>query len=131
MDLKEFVQTTLVQIAEGIDGANRALQDGQTGAVVNPGEAREGSTPRHLVRPVEFDVALTVTKDVSSNEGSSVGGKAGVLSIASIRGHLTGTTSAAEREEAISRVKFNVEMLQPGNIRTSPRRATRPPPSVY
>src|SRR5579862_7915373 len=100
MELKEFVETTLVQIAEGIAAANEQLQGGNTGAIINPAESLRRS-PKEVVRPVDFDVALTVSEENVSKETTKAGGKLGILSVVSLAASADSEDAGTNRREAI------------------------------
>lgn len=126
MDLKSFVETTLVQIAEGISSANDTLKEDATGAVVNPVKIVGSRPPTDITRSVAFDVALTVEEaDASAIEGETKA-KGGFLSIASVGASVGGERSSTRREESISRISFEVHMQQPGNITRTPMTAHTP-----
>jgi hypothetical protein len=87
MDLKDFIQQTIVQISLAMEGANEELKD--HGAIVNPRdvspsqvdkyeiygfllkseESHEYRRPVHLVR---FDVAVTATDKEGTKGGIGV-----------------------------------------------------------
>ena len=106
MELKEFVTETLVQVAEGIEEAQRRLKDSGSDAKVNPYMTKDNSGKwvtggrRKNVEIVEFDVAIL------ANEGTET--KAGVgLTVASLlRLDAGGRSSQASGTE--SRIKFKV-----------------------
>ncbi|NVJ45534.1 MAG: hypothetical protein HWE07_00355 [Cytophagia bacterium] len=119
MDLREFVKTSIVQIAEGIEEANVALKD--SSAMVNPiniaansesakvyGRTRAPSktTPgSRVVDMVEFDVSVVA----EVGEQGSAGAK---LSIASIGVGADGKKEKSNKSE--SRIKFSVPIVLPG-----------------
>ena len=103
MDLKEFVQKTLTQIAEGVVAAQECAPKG---AGVNPRIQGSPQSDENLtssgtrLQEVEFDVALTTT------DSSSLG--VGIL-IAVIGGG----GSAEESATSVSRIKFSVPIELP------------------
>ena len=120
MELKEFVQQTLIQIADGVADAIQHLHIKDSSAVINYQRLTGDGAP--LSKSVEFDVALTVVEESRTAEKSSAGGKAGLLSVASVSGRLDSSDEGGERREAISRVKFSVDMIQPSTIERRPIR---------
>jgi hypothetical protein len=78
MDVKEFIESTLVQIVEGINNANEKLKD--TGAVISSKNVRpteNGATTINvntgdLVNFIDYDVAVTVKEKNRANGGASV-----------------------------------------------------------
>ena len=120
MDLKDFVKESLVQISNGINEANEALEG--TGAMVNPlhvttnsdksqAYGRTGS-PAHdvngtsrVVEKVDFDVAVVA----EAGEQTKAGIK---LSIASIGLGADGQSSSKDKSE--SRIKFTIPVVFPG-----------------
>lgn len=120
MDLKDFVKSSLSQVAEGIIEANNALKD--TDAIVNPAEIVVNSDnsqaygrtkrpelkedPTRVVEKVEFDVAVTVQEGESTNAGIKVS----VMSIGLGAGGESSLTQGSQ-----SRIKFTVPMVFPSN----------------
>lgn len=104
MDLKDFISETLIQIQEGVQNAidHRISTPGSAG-VINP-RARH-LTVEKLLRPVEFDVAVTV----SSN--SSGGGKAGIKVFSAIEVGAQGAQSS--EHSTVSRIKFQIPIIAP------------------
>ena len=117
MKLSDFINETLVEIAEGINRANRSLEG--TGAMANPPNVYvqpEGGSKifgvwdkralemHPIVELIEFDVALSVKEDRETNA------KAGVsLSVLQLG---TGGKSSDIRGSE-SRVKFRVPFIFP------------------
>ncbi|MFR0714792.1 hypothetical protein ACLUS7_06960 [Enterobacterales bacterium BD_CKDN230030183-1A_HGKHYDSX7] len=117
MDLKDFIATSLTQIAEGILTAGEALA--KTDAQVNPvhlvthsnsaqGYGRlllpsEGERGR-LVERVSFDVAVTTENSEAGKGGLKVG-------IASFGLH--GGIEATDKSGSASRIQFGVPMVFP------------------
>jgi hypothetical protein len=109
MNLAEFVQETLQQIAKGVHGAMTVARE--QGAYVNPDVIQvRDRVPKYigefskLVQDVEFDVALTVSEE------SQAEGKAGLV-VAGIGAGVKGQSTAST--VAVSRVKFTVPMQLP------------------
>ncbi|WP_144174883.1 hypothetical protein [Pseudomonas sp. Kh13] len=117
MELKDFIATSLTQIAEGILEASNRLAD--TDAEVNPThlkthsnsaqgfgrtlEAPEAGRGR-LVERVTFDVAVTAEK-ASADKG---GLKIGVASFG-----FDGRLEAADKAGNTSRIQFAIPMVFP------------------
>ena len=111
MELKDFVTETLVQIAEGIDGAQKRLQEKNSEAIINTNmtETEKGHLVtggrNKAVEMVEFDVAIL------ANEGTST--KAGVgLTVASLL-KLDAGGQSKQSKGTESRIKFKVPMSYP------------------
>ena len=115
MELKDFIQESLVQIARGIIGAREELKD--TNAHICPKNIRVNSEARKnygrlgkddkydpVVELVEFDVV------VSAEEGSEKNGKAGI-SVGSIGIGVGGKVQNNNSSE--SRIKFSIPMVFP------------------
>jgi len=104
MDVKEFIESSLIQIIEGINGAKDKLKGSDvliSSKDVRP--LREGTTVNHqtgnLVNLIEFDMAVTV------NEKDTSGGKAGINIVGlNIGGGLQNEVS----NQTVSRIKFSV-----------------------
>lgn len=103
MELKEFVRSTLLEIVEGVSEAQKALIEGGSTALINPGASQDLKRAivdgRPMLQQVEFDVAVTVTE--TSEMG--IGGRLSIVaaSIGTQRGR------SAESSE-VSRVRFHV-----------------------
>lgn len=115
MELKDFVEQSLVQISRGIEGASKALEN--TNAHINPKNVYVNSDNRQnygrliqnkeyypVVELVEFDVAVHVS------EGTETNGKIGI-SVGSIGLGAGGKSQEANRSE--SRIKFKVPVVFP------------------
>lgn len=104
MELRQFVSTTLVEIAQGVMDANAVL-------ALEVGPIQHGPTFRDPYRlhggrdaGVEFDVALTV----SSSAGSSTVGGLQVVALGMLRGGAGADANERTAEEQVSRVRFQV-----------------------
>lgn len=115
MELKDFVEESLVQIARGIEAASKALED--TNAHINPknihvnGDNRQNygrldNTRQYnpVVELVEFDVA------VHASEGKETNGKIGI-SVGSLGLGAGGKSQETSRSE--SRIKFKIPVVFP------------------
>lgn len=115
MELKDFVEESLVQISRGIEAASKALED--TNAHINPknvhvnGETRQNygrldqkGNYNPVVELVEFDVA------VHASEGTETNGKIGI-SVGSIGIGAGGKSQETNRSE--SRIKFKIPVAFP------------------
>ena len=111
LELKDFVRETLLQIAQGVAEAQRALTG--TTAEVNPPVSRRfdaktsnygDSQSGKPIFSVEFDVAVTATEGTATKGG--IGVVAGVLAVGS-----QGQSNAAN--SSVSHIKFMVPMALP------------------
>ena len=114
MDLQEFIQQSLIQIAHAVREVNQSFASESLEARVNPagilhrskGSEIYGSLPDTQI--IEFDVAVTVTEsdeETSSNKGSLA------LSIA---GASIGKEKTAEQSNSsVSRLKFTIPLKLP------------------
>lgn len=117
MKLSEFIQETLVEIANGITSANESLIE--TGAVANPpniavrprgdskifGVWNRNSPEMHpIVELIEFDVSIAVEENREKNAKGS-------LSISIVELGAGGKSLAKTGSE--SRVKFRVPLIYP------------------
>lgn len=114
MELKEFVTVTLVQISEGIEGAQKQLKEAGSKAIINTNTTTIDDKQlvtggrRRPVHFVEFDVAII------ANQGTET--KAGIgLTVASLLKLDAGgkSTDSNGRE---SRIKFKVPMTYPMHV---------------
>jgi hypothetical protein len=109
VQLKEFVQSSLVQIIEAVKGAQGEVE--KLGGGINP-VGLSGSIKDRLLDPntrqysemIEFDIAVSASEEASSK------GRIGVVVAAIGLGvqHRTG-----ESTSALSRIKFNVPVMFP------------------
>jgi hypothetical protein len=118
MDLKDFIRESLVQISQGIEEANMALQGSV--AEVNPPKfiAHSGESQAYgrvsatadenkpLVHLIDFDVAI------QAQQGTEAGGGM-KLSIASVGIGADAKTKDSQSTE--SRLKFGIPMVYPTN----------------
>lgn len=112
MELKDFVQQTLVQIIQGVKAAQGETgrgEDERVAGAINPQLSapsvkgtvtRSGQTPT----PVEFDVALSVSKE------KTVKGKGGFMVA---EWGLGAEGNFAKENVAIHRIKFQVQIALP------------------
>lgn len=110
MDIKEFIENTLVQIVQGVNCANGKLMD--TGAKISSkdiGAIREGTTfnkqTGDLVNLIEFDVAVTVSERDIANGGAGIK-IAGFINIG-------GDLQNENANQSVSRIKFSVPLSLP------------------
>jgi hypothetical protein len=102
MDLKTFVQTTLVQIVEGVEGAISQIARSGKNAKINPFPAHDNHSD---TKDVDFDVAVTVTDSKSGSGGAGI-------RIASFQ--IGGQGEVTVQSHAVSRIKFAVPVAIPG-----------------
>lgn len=114
MELKEFVSSTLTQIAEGVKMAQDSYKS--LGGEVNPKGFQQvsGDIPygkeiaiksnASLLCNVQFEVALT--SDNSSGSTGGIGVLFGAVSIG-------GKTNEEARQTSLTKVKFNVPVKLP------------------
>lgn len=114
MDLKSFVAETLVQIVEGVADAQKRIAELNVGAAVNAQYVHPGSRQIANPRPVEFDVAVTVSDESAAKAG--LGASAGFLSVISAKIDGKAETSDTLRNEAVSRIQFSVNISQPADL---------------
>ena len=111
MDIKDFVENTLLQIVNGVNDANKKLID--TGAIISSKDIRpmrEGTTLNtktgDLVNLIEFDIAVTV------NEKDTANGGAGIKIVGF---NVGGTLQNEITNQSISRIKFSIPLTLPSN----------------
>lgn len=112
MDLKTFVETTLIQIIEGSAAAISYVQNTDLNAKINPFSPQGFySNPKD----VEFDVAVTVT------DAKSGGGGAGIKVAAF---HVGGQGEVRVESQAVSRIRFSIPVAVSGTPIEQYRNAT-------
>jgi hypothetical protein len=108
MDLQEFVTSTLVQIVDGVAAARDQIAAGTTGASVNTHSLKSSDSLRVVpAQPVEFDVAVTVSTEAAA--GTKGGIRVAVF-------NLSAEAGGKATSEAVSRIKFAVQLSQPGHF---------------
>lgn len=77
MELKDFIKETLIQIAQGIEEAQKELAE--TDCIINPRDIKEDGfanviikNKRHTVQCVDFNIALTSTSESADKAGIGV-----------------------------------------------------------
>jgi hypothetical protein len=111
MDLKEFIELTLIQIVDGVQDANKKVTE--SGARISSKNVRPTKESQFfnfveskLVNNIEFDVAVTTTENDNAN------GCAGIkIAGINIGGGIENQTS----NQTVSRIKFNIPLQLPGN----------------
>jgi hypothetical protein len=118
MDLKQFVSATLTQIVAGIEDAKTNIKAASETATVNPYWA-SGSAQHGATAPVEFDVALVVCDEQESPSTGKTNAAMGNLSVvtAKLAAELESQSNGKQHAEAVSRVKFSVQLAQPTDIK--------------
>lgn len=114
MNLKEFITTTLVEIAEGVKDAQSHYSD--LGGTVNPSSMAKANeefyfknrtgnpNDRFYLSRIDFEIGLT------DNSGSESGGGIGVF-LASVG--IGANTKSQETISSITKVKFSVPVKLP------------------
>jgi hypothetical protein len=111
MDLKDFVSETLVQIADGIEQAQKQLAEKKSQAIINTNTTSDGSGRlvtggvRKPVEIVEFDVAIL------ANEGTETKAGFGLAVVSLLNIEAGGKSNKSNGSE--SRIKFKVPMVFP------------------
>ena len=116
MELKDFISTTLAQIAQGVKDAQTVYEE--LGGVVNPKGLQEikgdisygkiDSLHKNaiLLCDVQFEVSLT--SDNSENSSGGIGVLFGAIS-------LGGKSGNEDRETSLNKVKFNIPVKLPSH----------------
>jgi hypothetical protein len=102
IQLKEFITSTLIDIAEGIRGANEKLNDPQKGHF-GPFSLRRNIGDHAKIPGIEFDIAVTATKNQKDKAGF-------MIALVSI-----GAGASTEKglgNEMMHRIKFEVGIDQ-------------------
>ncbi|MGB1235666.1 MAG: hypothetical protein ACPG5U_08025 [Planktomarina sp.] len=103
MNLEDFVRSTLVSISRGVSKAK--IECAQLVAIA-PSFGEE-----HSESSVEFDIAISVSEEVSQSDGKGGGAEASlnVLSVkASVSGKKNSEASEIASNSEVTRVKFDV-----------------------
>lgn len=87
--LEDFIKTTLLDIAKGINAANKELSNTQTFEMKAGGDT------------IDFDVAVSV--DNESSESSGVGAIISVISLGA-------KSTKGTKDQSLSRIKFSVKV---------------------
>ena len=100
LNLADFVQATLVQIASGVRAANETLSEGDKSRhhfVMEATRTPEGHT-------IEFDVAVTASEEGEGGAGAKAGLKVAMVVVSAQAGGKVGFSN-----ESVSRVRFRVD----------------------
>lgn len=117
MELKDFVEQTLVQIVQGVRAAQASLDISGANAKINPTTYMRGGeklldnslyrqNDLQIAQMVEFDVAVT------AEEGKGTKGGIGIM-VGAIGLGAQGQSDARQTSE--NRIKFKVPILLPKN----------------
>ena len=121
MDLQTFVAETLKQIVSGVADAQSGVAALNTNARINPALVSEDAKRKSAnPTPVEFDVALTVSERSESARSETSEQYQGLISVVSAKDTASAQSSHSgeHQREAVSRVKFTVQLAQPSDIET-------------
>lgn len=128
LELSTFIRETLVEIVKGVEQARDAVKEMETNAEICPtglrfAKASPPSVPfkpgRGFVQEVEFDVAVTVSKEQSSEGTGKSGLSIGVPSIPWLGAVEAESNVALGRQRGrseVSRVTFRVPVLLPSEV---------------
>jgi len=106
MELKDFIETALTQLIEGVNSASKFAKS--NGAEINPaslkGELNGGYNANRKVADIKFDIAIAVSEGTGTKAGISVLG--GAINLGA------GGESKAENS-VVSRIQFTVPIALP------------------
>jgi hypothetical protein len=110
MDLKDFIKSTISQIAESVEELNNEFQERQV--VVNPSSINginnvptlQTHTRAYNITNIDFDLSVSV----ENNEGSSA--KVGVF--ANVIG-IGASATEGKNSQSVSKVKFTIPVMLP------------------
>jgi hypothetical protein len=131
VELKDFVKQALTEIVLAVREAAKEANTQPDGAVISPRLAGGDVGNKTLqvahedglgaAFPVEFDLAVTVTEAAELKAG--MGGKAGIISMLTVKGDASGTT--ADTRTAVQRIKFTVPVKYPQKSQSRSNRSGR------
>lgn len=122
MELREFIKSSLVDVARGIMDASEALKD--TNAIISPDDfemisehsstfgrtltsrVRSNIQATRVVHKVDFDIAVVVDE----TDKTQAGVKISVMSIG-----LNGGGESTSKAGSTSRIKFSVPVVMPSS----------------
>ena len=118
MNLEEFVAQTLTQIVAGVREATQRIDALGTNARVNPQTIRSADDAADRQSIVEFDVAVTVVDQEDATARDKISASAGILAVVSAKlsGESGNEKTERQRNEIVSRVRFQVALAQPSQI---------------
>lgn len=108
MELKDFVKTTLVEIAEGVKEAQDATTE--MGAAINPSAMYDNLAKGTMlhdgvpIQEIEFDVAVVAREEADVTPG-------GGISIVVLKAEVNG--KFAYENTAVNRIRFHVPIALP------------------
>jgi hypothetical protein len=103
MELKEFVRDTLLEVLQGINEAQLAIEVGKAKGIINPIWKHVDKLYEHI-QDINFDIAVTASDKAS---GSSGGG------IKVVAADLSGKVSKEKEKSSVSRISFKVPVVPP------------------
>lgn len=116
MELKDFISSTLTQIAEGVKDSQDKYKD--LGGVVNPKGLRqvEGGIPYGKTTPINGDAFLlcnvqfevSLTNDNSTSNTGGIGVLFGAISFG-------GKSGESENQTSLTKVSFNIPVKLPSH----------------
>jgi hypothetical protein len=123
LELKEFIEETLVQIVSGVKAAQKKCAD--TGAIISPRLANKNGVTQiadksYSFQLIEFEAVLGELKE--NEEGSSIG-----VMLANLG--LGAKMKSEERSTSQTKVKFTVPVILPSidNKETEPKKKVATP----
>lgn len=100
VELKDFIKTTLIEIAEGISGANKELKDRGKYEVFS---LRKNKGDLSKIPGIQFDIAVTAAKNQKDKAGFMV-------ALVNIGGGAT--TEKGMSNEMVHRIRFEIGIDQ-------------------
>ena len=114
MQLHEFVETTLVEIVEGVVHANEHFEKSEIDGAANPpgAERVSRSGTDHLgvsnVHAIAFDVAVTVDETICGTSEKKAG-----IAIKVLSATIGKATSLESSHSSVSRLQFTIPLQLP------------------
>ena len=116
MDLKSFVAVTLNQIIAGVKEAQTETR--KHGGAINPRYViyrgdQVHAAPEEIIQDVQFDVALTVEEQTTTDKAAEAGAAVKVFGIVDLKASGSGGKENQSINSTVSRVQFKVRVCLP------------------
>lgn len=107
MELKDFIEKSLVEICMGIRGAQFKIKEEINNYPIAPAFMEGKSVIEKNGTSIDFDIAVKITNDQKS-EVQGTGGTKGLIEVIGVSASISGSKVESEKNENSHRIKFSV-----------------------
>lgn len=114
MNIEEFVHATLIQVAAGVEAANRTFAEKSISAQANPAgaeaQSQVGTSYEKITNTqnIAFDIAVTVDESSQSSSDKKAG-----LGLKVVSGGLSSSQALESSTSTVSRIQFTIPLKLP------------------